>query len=557
MTQTTRLSFDPSTGRYCVDGVLCTLEPKCVQLLEALSEHHGEVVSAEDLRLKVWEGRRIGPGVIPQTMLKLRKALTDDGSLIRSIRNRGYVLSTPIAIECAPTTQLDDARIAPPENSTIGLLITHYSLKRFFLKCVVIGALAAGIAMGLRNLIPSKPPSWEQAPIANSMADPAAAYALASHLSRDLTPSALLESERLLDELSTLPKWRAVALADLARVLVLRHQYDNQPYSKTLLRASSALADAMHLAPDSTATLHTRAVVTALRGDFVEALKQFSGLNHRGVRAQGFAADYAAVALTMGELKLAGRIVESALVSTPIDSRLLLQKAWLTHLKTAPTEPWVAGSFIDEAREHEPGLLSLKWVAILQRLQRREWNLAAEQALQLQPSNAQDGEGLALAILISARQSDPHRVAALLNLYVVAESGNDGRDLCLIWEALAQSDNLSASSSLNSLISQLPQSLPEGLWLRAYTVATTDPPLALNWARQAYELSLQNGALIDLTLPDFGMHRINFYANMLRSVGDQPGLTSLRSTLDAQQQRLRAEGLNPQFAARLSLDDRR
>ena len=59
--------------------------------------------------------------------------------------------------------------------------------------------------------------------------------------------------------------------------------------------------------------------------------------------------------------------------------------------------------------------------------------------------------------------------------------------------------------------------------------------------------------LIDLTLPDFGIYRLRFYAELLQTQGDTLGMSELCTTLAAQQQRLRAEGLHAELAERLQL----
>lgn len=545
-----RLSHASATGAYYVDGVRCALEPKCAQMLRVLGEHVGQVVSAELLRSEVWGGRPISEGVIPQAMLKLRKALKDDGRLIRNIRHRGYQLTVPIEAVAAdlpvPSAKsAEDTQPATPRARQSGL---GFAL---WLPGLVLLALAA---FALRSVVP--PGASFGSPLAASapILDAASTHALARQLMTALTPSAMDEAERLFSELARVPDWEAIARADLARMIVLRYEFDGKPYGESLQRAEQALLRADRLAPNADYTVYARAVVREMRGDLPEALALFE-LADRGNHAiPGFAADFASAALQAGQLRHADALIESGLEDAPNDPRLLLERTWLIQLR-APTESEGAlDALMGQVRLQAPGSREMDRVEALQHLQRGQWLGAAAHAQRMHSANAQDSRGLAVATIIALHEGNTDVLPGLLSIYAATDNGRDGRDACLVWEALARAGKLDDGKDLHALVAEVPESLANGLWLRAYAAeAGADRSSALALASRAFELNLQQGKLIDLKLPDFSMHRLGQYQQWLQSAGDTSGLARLRDALAAQQQRLRTEGLHSTWADRLKL----
>ncbi|PPT95516.1 winged helix-turn-helix domain-containing protein [Xanthomonas arboricola] len=77
------------------DGQTIALEPRMMEVLIALAERAGEVVSAEQLLIEVWHGGFYGDNPVHKTIAQLRRKLGDDSRqprYIETIRKRGYRL---------------------------------------------------------------------------------------------------------------------------------------------------------------------------------------------------------------------------------------------------------------------------------------------------------------------------------------------------------------------------------------------------------------------------------------------------------------------------------
>jgi eukaryotic-like serine/threonine-protein kinase len=83
-----------------VDGVETVLEPRLMEVLVALAEHAGEVVSAEQLLIEVWRGTFYGDNPVHKAIALLRKLIGDDSRApryIETIRKRGYRLIAKVS----------------------------------------------------------------------------------------------------------------------------------------------------------------------------------------------------------------------------------------------------------------------------------------------------------------------------------------------------------------------------------------------------------------------------------------------------------------------------
>lgn len=82
------------------DGQEFALEPRAMEVLAALAEHSGQVISAEQLLIEVWRGRFYGDNPVHRAIAQLRRQLGDDPRqprFIETIRKRGYRLLAPVA----------------------------------------------------------------------------------------------------------------------------------------------------------------------------------------------------------------------------------------------------------------------------------------------------------------------------------------------------------------------------------------------------------------------------------------------------------------------------
>lgn len=75
------------------------IEPRAMDLLMILAQHHGAVVSVEELIASVWKGVIVGDGSVYLAIRQLRQVLDDpkgDKSYIETIPKRGYRLAVPV-----------------------------------------------------------------------------------------------------------------------------------------------------------------------------------------------------------------------------------------------------------------------------------------------------------------------------------------------------------------------------------------------------------------------------------------------------------------------------
>ena len=74
------------------------VRPKVLDVLQHLVEHHGRLVSKDELLNEVWRGVTSDAN-LSHTVMEARKALDDNGSrqsMIRTIRGRGYRFTGPV-----------------------------------------------------------------------------------------------------------------------------------------------------------------------------------------------------------------------------------------------------------------------------------------------------------------------------------------------------------------------------------------------------------------------------------------------------------------------------
>ncbi|HWI16292.1 MAG TPA: transcriptional regulator, partial [Vicinamibacterales bacterium] len=89
----------PSLNRLSRNGDEVRLEPKVMQVLEALAETPGEVVNREQLVARVWPGVFVTDDVLHRAIRELRRVFGDDTAsptYVETIRKRGYRLIAPV-----------------------------------------------------------------------------------------------------------------------------------------------------------------------------------------------------------------------------------------------------------------------------------------------------------------------------------------------------------------------------------------------------------------------------------------------------------------------------
>jgi Tol biopolymer transport system component/DNA-binding winged helix-turn-helix (wHTH) protein len=89
---------DPSLNRVTASGQTVQVEPKIMQVLVALAERPGEVVTREELMARVWTGVFVTDDVLNRAVRELRRLFDEEEqpSAIETIRKRGYRLTVPV-----------------------------------------------------------------------------------------------------------------------------------------------------------------------------------------------------------------------------------------------------------------------------------------------------------------------------------------------------------------------------------------------------------------------------------------------------------------------------
>ena len=153
-----RWLFDRSVNELSCGPEVVRVEPKVADLLQALIERRGRVVSRDELLDAVWPGVVVGDEALTQSVNKLRRALGEtsrEPGLLQTISKRGYRLEAPAA---AATPASDPQR--PQTRPTVhpsqpGAAARARRPRRGWAVGVALVALAAIGALGWAVLRPA------------------------------------------------------------------------------------------------------------------------------------------------------------------------------------------------------------------------------------------------------------------------------------------------------------------------------------------------------------------------------------------------------------------
>jgi predicted ATPase/DNA-binding winged helix-turn-helix (wHTH) protein len=104
----------PHRRELLVDSRLVELGGRAFDVLVALIEARGAVVSKERLMERAWPGRIVDENNLPAQITALRKAFAADRDLIRTVPGRGYQFTGEISMVATGPDALPDARRAAP-----------------------------------------------------------------------------------------------------------------------------------------------------------------------------------------------------------------------------------------------------------------------------------------------------------------------------------------------------------------------------------------------------------------------------------------------------------
>ena len=118
------LLVQPDRLIVSLDGNEISLEPRVMEVLVALAEHVGEVISAEQLLIEVWHGTFYGDNPVHKAIAQLRKLIGDDSRApryIETIRKRGYRLIAKVAFPDVYRRTATQSPIWPDRSPYVGL----------------------------------------------------------------------------------------------------------------------------------------------------------------------------------------------------------------------------------------------------------------------------------------------------------------------------------------------------------------------------------------------------------------------------------------------------
>jgi Tol biopolymer transport system component/DNA-binding winged helix-turn-helix (wHTH) protein len=150
-------SVHPTLNRLSRGGEEVRVEPKVMQVLEALAETPGEVVTRETLVARVWPGVFVSEDVLHRAIRELRRIFGDDSNnptYVETIRKRGYRLIAPVgnaetkisAPAAAPATA------AAPRRPTVFIAAASVAL------AAALGAVVYALASRPADTDPSSTP---------------------------------------------------------------------------------------------------------------------------------------------------------------------------------------------------------------------------------------------------------------------------------------------------------------------------------------------------------------------------------------------------------------
>jgi len=111
-------NFEVDTDRFEIrcDGVPEKVEPQVFSLIELLVSNHRQVVSKDEINLRIWGGRIVSEAVVNSRIRTARQVLGDNGKdqrIIETIRGRGFRFALAPEVSAAVELTVPAARPMP------------------------------------------------------------------------------------------------------------------------------------------------------------------------------------------------------------------------------------------------------------------------------------------------------------------------------------------------------------------------------------------------------------------------------------------------------------
>lgn len=157
--------FDEVRHELRVRGSIAELEAKPLEVLHQLLLHAGDVVHKEELLETVWPGVLVVDASLATAVSKLRKALVDGDTIIKTVPKIGYRLAVPVRCEFSPQLSPTSGSIelgpAPaPQVAAVSIGTTfRRHIKLSLVTVAALLALIVGLAAFRRPYGPTTGPS--------------------------------------------------------------------------------------------------------------------------------------------------------------------------------------------------------------------------------------------------------------------------------------------------------------------------------------------------------------------------------------------------------------
>jgi TolB-like protein/DNA-binding winged helix-turn-helix (wHTH) protein len=142
-------TVEPDTDQIRCGGESIKLEPKVMDVLAYLASRQGEVVSREELERDVWHGALVGYDSVTSTIIKLRKALSDQArnpKYIATVPKRGYRLIMSVqTIDAGKAAAFSTQTATEPVSRS-----TFMSMRNPIAMIVVAAVVLAGLVLFVR-----------------------------------------------------------------------------------------------------------------------------------------------------------------------------------------------------------------------------------------------------------------------------------------------------------------------------------------------------------------------------------------------------------------------
>jgi len=145
----------PASREVIIEGQPEVFEPRVLQVLVALAQRRGNVVSRDELSARCWEGRAVGEDALNRCIARIRRLAQASGEFtVETIPRVGYRLVTvgasPTDVAIPPEPATSTPMPAPMPERRAGFA-KRRSVAMFAALVVLVGAGAASAYFAWRN----------------------------------------------------------------------------------------------------------------------------------------------------------------------------------------------------------------------------------------------------------------------------------------------------------------------------------------------------------------------------------------------------------------------